>query len=125
MEKLVSFILILLCLESCIHNNKLEGFIEFKSEIQTDTIKSISINRGILTLDKKHTLFSNCILIYKDSFPKWIEDHGKPDFSFDEYVFKPRITDIDAPYVLYKFKNEKYFYIIKKNDTLKFELGEY
>jgi hypothetical protein len=117
--------LILLCFTSCLHNKELKGFVEIESEINTDTIKSVTINRGILTLNKKYTLFSNCFLIYNDSFPKWIQDHGEPDFSFDEYVFKPSITDIDAPYVLYKFKNEKYFYLIKNNDTLKFELGEY
>ena len=101
------------------------GFVEIEGEIKADTIKSVTINRGILTLDKKHTLFSNCVLIYNDSFPKWIQDHGEPDFSSDQYFFKPRITDIEAPYVLYKFKNEKYFYIIKNRDTLKFELGEF
>jgi len=125
MEKLIKFYLILLCFTSCLHNKELKGFVEIESEINTDTIKSVTINRGILTLNKKYTLFSNCFLIYNDSFPKWIQDHGEPDFSFDEYVFKPSITDIDAPYVLYKFKNEKYFYLIKNNDTLKFELGEY
>lgn len=125
MEKLVSFILILLCFESCIQNNKLEGFIVLKSEIKEDTIKSISINRGILTLNKEYYLHGNSILIYKDSFPKWIQDHGEPDFSFNKYIFKPFITDIEAPYVLYKNKNEEYFYVIKNNDTLKFELGEY
>ncbi|MBC7749529.1 MAG: hypothetical protein H7Z76_13310 [Methylotenera sp.] len=125
MEKLISFMLILLCFESCVHSNELNDFIEFKSEIKADTIKSISTNRGILTLNKEHYLHGNSILIYKDTFPKWIKDHGKPDFSFDEYAFKPFITDIDAPYVLYKFKNEKYFFVIKNNDTLKFRLDNF
>jgi hypothetical protein len=125
MEKLIFYFLILFCFESCLHNKKLEGFIEVESEIKSDTITSVTINRGILTLNKKHTLFSNCFLIYNDSFPKWIQDHGAPDYSFDEYIFKPRITDIETPYVLYKFKDEKYFYIIKNNDTLRFELGDF
>ena len=125
MRKKFVLIFILFCFQSCIHNSKLEGFIELKSEIKADTIKSTSINRGILTLNKEYYLHGNSILIYNDSFPKWIQDHGEPDFSSDQYFFKPRITDIEAPYVLYKNKNEKYFYIIKNNDTLKFELGEY
>ena len=79
----------------------------------------------ILTLNKTHYLHGNSFLVYKDSFPKWIEDHGEPDFSFDEYIFEPSITDIDPPYVLYKFKDEKYFYVVKNNDTLKFELGDF
>jgi hypothetical protein len=125
MEKIIKFYLILLCFQSCLHNKELEGFVEFEGEIKADTIKSVTINRGILTLDKKHTLFSNCILIYNDSFPKWIKDHGKPDYSFDEYVFRPRITDIEAPYILYKHKNEDFFYVIKNGDTLKFKLGDF
>jgi hypothetical protein len=125
MKYILTIFLISLTFQSCRHNNKLDGFVEVQSEIKSDTIKSVTINRGILTLDKKYTLFSNCFLIYKDSFPKWIEDHGAPDFSFDEYIFEPSITDIDPPYVLYKFKDEKYFYVVKNNDTLKFELGDF
>lgn len=126
MEKIIVYILFIFCFQSCDLNKKKGGFIEYKSEIKSDTIKLMTIDRGVLTLNKKHYLSSsNCLFIYKDSFPKWIQDHNKPDFSFDEYVFIPRITDIDPPYILYKFKNEKYFYIIKNNDTLKFELDDF
>lgn len=124
MEKLSKYILIVLCFESCIHNKKIEGFIETRHEIPAETITSMTINREILTLNKKHSLFSNSFLIYKDSFPKWIQDKNRPDISLDEYIFKPFITDIDVPYVLYKNKGEEFFYIIKNKDTLKFELGE-
>lgn len=125
MKYILTIFLISLTFQSCLHNNKLDGFVEVQSEIKSDTIKSVTINRGILTLDKKYTLFSNCFLIYKDSFPKWIEDYGEPDIKSTDYVFNPYITDIKTPYVLYKFKDEKYFYIVKNNDTLKFELGDF
>lgn len=125
MEKIIKCILILLCCVSCIHNKKIEGFIEIKDEIKKETITSVTINRGILSLNENYRLFSNCSLVYKDSFPNWIQDHDKPDFSVNEYVFEPFITDIDAPYLLYKNKNEDFFYVIKNNDTLKFKLGNF
>ncbi len=125
MKYILTIFLISLTFQSCFNNNKLNGFIEVQSEIKSKKIKTVTINRGILTLNKTHYLHGNSFLVYKDSFPKWIEDHGEPDFSFDEYIFEPSITDIDPPYVLYKFKDEKYFYVVKNNDTLKFELGDF
>ncbi|MBE9577419.1 hypothetical protein [Flavobacterium proteolyticum] len=127
MERLIKFFILflILLLTGCLHQEKIQGFIKVEDEITADTIESVTINRGILTLNKKYTLFSNCFLIYKDSFPKWIEDYGEPDIKSDDYFFEPFITDIKPPYVIYKFKNEKYFYIIKNNDTLKFELGDF
>jgi hypothetical protein len=116
---------IIFCFTSCLHNKELKGFIEIENQIKPDTINSITINRGILTLDKKYTLLSNSFLIYQDSFPNWIKDHNNPDFKSKDYIFKPFITDIEPPYILYKYKKEKYFYIVKNNDTLRFELGKF
>ena len=42
--------------------------------------------------------------------------------NFEEYKFEPHITDIAIPYVLFKRKNENYFFVIKEKDTLKFKL---
>lgn len=85
------------------------------------------MDRSILTL--KNSNFSYDVydwspLIYSNTFPNWIEDHHAPDGTFggQKYKFEPRISDIDVPYVLFKRKNENYFFIIKHSDTLKFGL---
>lgn len=64
-------------------------------------------------------------LIYDRTFPSWIQDHNKPDYSFNKYVFKPSISDIDVPYIMIKKKNKCYFDIVKNKDTLKFTIAEY
>lgn len=104
-----------------------EDFISKKMKIERDTIRVIELNRGILKLKSFRNnihLYSWCPLVYKNAFPSWIEDKDAPDFSFDKYVFKPYISDIDLPYEIYKKANENYFYIYKNKDTLKFKIVE-
>ena len=102
------------------------NFIEKSSFINSDTIKNLKLNRGNLTMRsirfREYNVYSWCPLIYKDIFPTWIEDQNKPDFSFNEYKFEPNISDIDVPFVIFKRKNENYFFIIKQKDTLKFKI---
>jgi hypothetical protein len=57
MEKIIKFLFIIFCFTSC--STQLKGFIEIENQIKPDTINSITINRGILRLDKKYTLLSN------------------------------------------------------------------
>jgi hypothetical protein len=72
MEKIIKFLFIIFVL-LVVFTTKLKGFIEIENQIKPDTINSITINRGILRLDKKYTLLSNSFLIYQDSFPNWIK----------------------------------------------------
>ena len=69
-----------------------------------------------------YDVYSDCQLIYKKTFPSWIKDMGKPDFSVTEYKFEPKISDIEIPYVIFKKQNDEYFYVIKNTDTLKFKI---
>lgn len=122
------FIITLLLLSiSCKKEDNL-NFIEKSSFINSDTIKKLKLNRGTLTMKsirfREYNVYSWCSLIYKDTFPTWIKDQNKPDFSFHEYKFEPTISDIDVPYVIFKRKNENYFFIIKQKDTLKFKMIE-
>ena len=55
---------------------------------------------------RNYYLADNCEFIYKDTFPTWIKDLSKPDFSFSEYKFTPRIYDIEPTYVIFKKKND-------------------
>ncbi len=97
-----------------------------KVSIAYDTITKINVNRGILTMKsfrfREYNVHSWCELIYKDSFPKWIDDRHSPDFSIKKYKFVPQISDIYAPYVIFKQKDENFFYVIKNSDTLKFKI---
>ena len=110
---------------SCQKGNDLK-FVEKKTVIDLDTITKIDENRGILTMKsfrfRKYNVYSWSELIYKDSFPKWIDDRHSPDFSFKEYKFVPQILDINVPYVIFKRKGENFFYLIKNSDTLKFKI---
>ena len=124
MEKylLIFFILLFTC---CGKDNDFK-FIDRKTVIDSDTITKIEENRGILTMKsfrfRKYNVYSWSELDYKDTFPKWIIDKHKPDISVGNYKFKPQITDIDLPYVIYKRKEENCFYLIKNSDTLKFKI---
>ena len=102
-----------------------EDFITKEMKIESDTIKKLELNRGILTMrsfrNRIH-LYSWCPLEYNKTFPSWIEDKHEPDFSFKKYTFEPCISDLDLPYIIYKEANENYFYIVKNKDTLKFKI---
>jgi len=102
-------------------------FITDKTIINFDSIKRVKIDRGILTMKNfnfrgDYDVYSDCLLIYNETFPSWIKDNGKPDFSVTEYKFEPKISDIEIPYVVFKKRNERYFYVIKNSDTLKFRI---
>ena len=122
------FIITLLLLSiSCKKENN-SKFIKKNTSINFDTIEKLKLNRGTLTMKsgrfKEYDTYSWCSLIYKGTFPAWIKDQNKPDFSFNEYKFEPNISDIEIPYVIFKRKNENYFFIIKQKDTLKFKIEE-
>ena len=116
--------LLLFCMSCKKENNS--KFINRSTSINFDTIEKVKLNRGTLTLKstrfKEYNVYSLCPLIYKDTFPSWIKDQNKADFSFNEYKFEPIISDIEIPYVIFKRKNENYFFIIKQTDTLKFKI---
>lgn len=110
---------------SCKNEN--QRFITSKTVANYDSIKRVKIDRGILIMENfnftgDYVVYSYCPLIYTDTFPSWITDKRKPEFSISEYKFKPKISDIEVPYVLFKNRNEDYFYIIKNKDTLKFRI---
>lgn len=126
MDKLIRtsvFLFFVFLFFSC---NKKENinFVKFDTTINYDTIKNIESNRGVIRLNKYY-LSDNCKFIYKDTFPTWIKNLSKPDFSFNNYKFEPKIYDIETPYILYKKKNDSLFYVIKYKDTLKFKIVEF
>ena len=100
--------------------------VDSKTVIDFDTVTKENLNRGILTLKSsklnEYNLNSDCELIYKDTFPSWIEDYHGPDYSTKKYHFRPQISDIQLPYIIYKRKDDNYIQIIKNSDTLKFKL---
>lgn len=120
------FIITLLLLSISCKKEDNSNFIEKRTFINFDTIKKIKLNRGTLNMKsvkfREYDVYSWCSLIYKDTFPTWIKEQNKPDFSFNEYKFEPTISDIDVPYVIFKRKNENYFFIIKQKDTLQFKI---
>jgi hypothetical protein len=125
MKKIIQFFLLILILlfMNCQKETK-SSILQCNDEIKADTITEIIMNRGgicMKNLENKYCTDSWCSLVYKDTFPNWIEDHNKPDYSFTKYTFTPQISDIDVPYVIIKKRNECFFTIIKNGDTLKFE----
>ena len=123
MEKIIKIFCVLLLLSSCYKQSNF-NFVKFKTKIDNDTIKSIEFNRGVVKLDNYY-LLTNCQFIYKDTFPNWIKDFSKPDFSFVDYKFIPRINDIEAPFVIFKHENDSILYLVKYKDTLKFKIIEF
>lgn len=126
MKKAVS-IFILSLFFSCQKKENL-NFVACHSLIKSDTIKETRMDRGIIKLtswhNKHYYVYDWSDLEYNDSFPKWIKDHNKPDYSLKEYQFEPRISDIDVPYVLFKKEKDCYFYVVKYGDTLKFKIPD-
>jgi hypothetical protein len=121
-----SILLLSIIVLACKKQNN-EDFITKEMKIESDTIRKLELNRGILTMRSFRNyihMYSWCPLVYKNSFPSWIEDKHEPDFSFDKYIFEPCISDIDLPYEIYKKANENYFFIVKNQDTLKFKIVE-
>jgi hypothetical protein len=121
-----SILLLSLIVLAC-KKEKNEDFITKEMKIESDTIRKLELNRGILTLKSFRNnihLYSWCPLEYKNNFPSWIEDKHEPDFSLGKYIFEPCISDIDLPYEIYKKANENYFFIVKNKDTLKFKIVE-
>jgi hypothetical protein len=120
---LLTFLIVLLI--SCQKGNDFK-FVDRETVIEFDTITKTEVNRGLLTMKsfrfRKYNFYSWCELTYKDSFPKWIDDRHGPDYSFNKYKFVPQISDIYAPYVIFKRKGENFFHIIKNSDTLKFKI---
>lgn len=112
MEKylLIVFILLFTC---CRKDNDFK-FVDRKTVIEFDTITKIEENRGILTMKsfrfRKYNVYSWSELDYNGASPKWIENKN------------PTISDIEVPYVIYKRKEENYFYVVKNSDTLKFKI---
>lgn len=123
MRKIIKIFCVLLLLSSCYKKSNF-NFLKFETKIDNDTIKSIEFNRGIVQLDNYY-LMDNCQFIYKDTFPNWIKDFSKPDFSFVDYKFIPSINDIEAPYVIFKHENDSILYLVKYKDTLKFRIIEF
>ena len=58
-------------------------------------------------------VYSWCPLIQNKSLPSWIKEKEVRE-----------ISDIDAPYKIFKMKNENFFSIIKNADTLKFKIED-
>lgn len=126
MEKITNYFMIILIIISfsCKKNNN-SNFINHKTLISNDTIKITSIDRGIITMKslyREYLVHSWCPLVYKGTFPNWIKDNRKPIYSFNNYIFKPDISNIDYPYIIFKKENENYFYVIKNQDTLSFSI---
>lgn len=123
MKLLFCLMLFILLFFNCKRKEE-SNFIDCGQEIIINEVYRCDINRGTVSLKSfKGTLAvtSMCYLVYEGSFPKWIKDNNKPDFSLTKYKFIPTISDIEAPFKLYKNKNECYFYVIKNKDTLKFK----
>lgn len=128
MGKIIKYYLLILlfyfssCKRECTAN-----FIKYETSITNYNIKETVMDRSILTLKNpncSYDVYEWSPLIYNKTFPNWIEDHHAPDGTFggQKYKFEPRISDIDVPYVVFKRKNENYFFIIKQKDTLKFKI---
>ena len=120
---IIGIFIFVISFESCYKKEDF-NFIKFETVIQSETIKKIELDRGVIKLNRFY-LKDNCEFIYKDTFPTWIKDLSKPDFSFNEYKFTPSIYDIEPTYVIFKKKNDSLFYIIKYKDTLKFKIIEF
>jgi hypothetical protein len=123
MEKVIRIIIVIFLLFSC---NKKENFnfVKFETIIYNDTIKKIELDRGILKLNNYY-LGGSSQLIYKDTFPKWIKDFNSPEFSFSDYKFKPSISDIEPPYIIFKNQNDSILNVIKYKDSLKFKIQNF
>jgi hypothetical protein len=127
MKKIIRIFTLLLIVGFISCREESSKFITDETIINFDSIKRVKIDRGIMTMKNfsfrgDYDVYSDCPLIYDVAFPTWIKDMGKPDFSVTEYKFEPKISDIEAPYVVFKKRNEVYFYVIKNTDTLKFKI---
>ncbi|WP_430401191.1 hypothetical protein [Flavobacterium sp.] len=100
---------------SCKKKNNL-NFIENNTTIDSGFVRRVEKNRGILTLKNfagDYYVYSWCPLIQNKSLPSWIKEKEVRE-----------ISDIDAPYKIFKMKNENFFSIIKNADTLKFKIED-
>lgn len=112
--KCLAFTLIIFLLGCKTENNL--NFVVKNTTIDSGFIRRIEINRGILTMKNfagDFYVYSWCPVIYNKSKPNLIKNREKL-----------QISDIEAPYKIFKTKNENFFSIIKNADTLKFEIVE-
>lgn len=122
MRKLILFLLFVFT--SCNKTDQ-SHFITCKKAVPAQTVYKSYSDHDILTLrgDKEeYYTYASSELVYKDSFPSWIDDRHAPDFSSKEYKFEPILSDIFVPYVLFKKENDCHFYVVKYGDTLKFKV---
>lgn len=124
MEKIVVVLVFVLLVASCKTEDKQIEIVN-NTVLNGIDVYSVNVNRGVVSFNDRYYLFSNSELIFDDTFPSWIKDRNKPDFSFGKYEFEPTITDIDVPFRLLKYGYEDFFYVIKNGDTLKFKIGEF
>ncbi len=109
-------------------NESEDKFIDCKDVLVSETIRKVKVERGILSVSNfrvGYSLSSWCPLVYKDTFPSWIEGRYASDFSIKGDKFEPTIMYIEVPYVLYKKANDCYFYLVKNRDTLKFKIVDF
>lgn len=110
---------------SCKNNDNLNYIeINLNSEEIID-VQKFRNNRGSSILNEEFIIFSYCPLDFEDNYPEWIKRRDEPIFSLKNSKNIPTLYDIRVPYRLIKHKNEDFFYVIKNNDSLKFQMIDY
>lgn len=109
---LIVLLIALLLLLITHKNDDRLNFIVSEMVIENEHVRRVESNRGILTLKNfagDYHVRSLCPMVNSSSH-------------FYIYNKKADISNVEAPYVIFKSKNENFFYIVKDADTLKFQI---
>ena len=108
---IIGFIAILIFDDYTLVKDNSDKFFKKKDSINLKVYK-VSINHGIVEVN--NLKFFPHLTILKSEKPSWIYKNSKRIY----------VSDINPPFLIQKEKNTTQFYVIKKSDTLIFELPD-
>lgn len=131
MKRKISTILILLFLLSFFSNCNRKKYdrnnlyyLNFKDSL-TLNVEKISNHSKALVLNDSVILYNSSELIYESHHPKWLFDKTKKVEILDDYVYCPKIIEIEPPYQLSKTEKTNVFQVVKDTDTLLFYFEDF
>lgn len=92
-----------------------------KDTVLNDWVEDIKVNRGVTTINGNYVILSAKI-VKSAEYPVWLRPRIPLYWQPKNSKYTPFIVDVTPPYYLLKNKNEMFLTIVKKGDTLTFEL---
>lgn len=126
--RLIITLIIVIVFVNCNTNNHLKKdfyFLNFNDSVNINVAKTAISNKA-LVLNDSIVLYKTSKLIYEKLKPKWLFKKTKNKELFKNvYIYKPDVSEIEAPYKLIKYKKSNIFQIIKETDTLTFDFENF